>query len=68
MQTPVLEKVAQRVGDKAKIVKLNVEENQEIAAKFSIFAIPTLIVFKDGQPAKVVQGLQNEDALISAIS
>lgn len=68
MQLPILEKVAQKVGDKAKIAKLNVEDNQDIASKFNIFAIPTLIVFKEGQPVKVFQGLQSEDTLINALS
>ncbi len=67
MQLPVLEKVAQKVGDKARVVKLNVEENQDIASQYSIFSIPTLIVFKNGQPVKVFQGLQSEDALVSAL-
>lgn len=68
MQLPILEKVAQVVGDKARIAKLNIEESPDIATKFSIFSIPTLIVFKDGQPVKVLQGLQTEATLVEAIS
>lgn len=68
MQLPILEKVAQRVGEKAKIAKLNVEESPDIASKFSIFSIPTLIVFKEGTPVKVFQGLQTEEALVNAVS
>ncbi|GAB4274143.1 MAG: thioredoxin [Candidatus Rifleibacteriota bacterium] len=68
MQLPVLEKVAQRVGEKAKIAKLNVEENPDIASKFNIFSIPTLIVFKDGHPVKIFQGLQSEETLVNAVA
>ncbi|MFZ5950380.1 MAG: thioredoxin [Candidatus Rifleibacteriota bacterium] len=68
MQLPILEKVAQRVGEKARIAKLNVEESPDIAAKFNIFSIPTLIVFKGGQPVKVFQGLQTEETLVNAVS
>lgn len=68
MQLPILEKVAQQVGDKAKVAKLNVEESPDIAAKFNIFSIPTLIIFKDGEPVKVLQGLQTEDALVRAVA
>lgn len=68
MQLPILEKVAQRVGEKAKVGKLNVEESPDVASKFNIFSIPTLIVFKDGSPVKVFQGLQTEETLVSAIS
>ena len=67
MQLPVLEKVVQRVGDKAKIAKLNVEESPDIASKFNIFSIPTLILFKEGQPVKTFQGLQSEETLVNAI-
>ncbi|MDN5278235.1 MAG: thioredoxin 1 [Clostridiales bacterium] len=68
MQLPILESVAQKVGDKAKIAKLNVEENPDIASKFNIFSIPILILFKDGQQVKVFQGLQTEEALVRAVS
>ena len=68
MQTPILDKVAEKVDGKAKIGKLNVEEAPDIASKFNIYAIPTLIVFKDGQPAQVLQGLQTEEALISHLT
>ncbi len=68
MQLPILEKVAQRVGEKAKIAKLNVEESPDVASKFNIYSIPTLIVFKEGQPVKVFQGLQTEDTLVNAVS
>lgn len=68
MQLPILDAVATKVGDKAKVGKLNVDEAQDIAAKFSIFSIPTLIVFKDGKSAEVLQGVQKEEALIAALS
>ena len=53
---PVLEQIAQERGDALKIVKLNVDENQQTAAAFEILSIPTLILFKAGQPAKKVIG------------
>lgn len=68
MQGPILDSVAEKVGDKAKIGKLNVDEAQNIAAKFSIFSIPTLIIFKDGKVEKTFQGVQQEATLISALS
>jgi len=68
IQLPILDSVAKKVGDKAKIGKLNVEEAGDVAAKFSIFSIPTLIVFKDGQPVKVFQGVQKEETLIEAVA
>ena len=52
---PVLEEIAQERDD-LRIVKLNVDENQQTAAAFDVLSIPTLILFKDGQVAKKVIG------------
>ena len=48
---PALEEIAGSLGDKVKIVKLNVDENPQTAAKYGIQSIPTLMIFKDGQEA-----------------
>ena len=53
---PVLEQIADERGDELKIVKLNVDENQQTAAAFEVLSIPTLILFKGGQVAKKVIG------------
>lgn len=49
--TPVLEEVAGELNGKLKIVKLNVDENPETAAKYGIQSIPTLMIFKNGELA-----------------
>jgi thioredoxin 1 len=66
-QTPILEKVAAAVGDKAVIAKVNVDEAPELAAKFGIRSIPTLVLLKDGENKQQLVGLQQEAALVSAI-
>ena len=48
---PVLEEIAGAMGDKVKIVKLNVDENPGVASKYGIMSIPTLMIFKSGQLA-----------------
>jgi thioredoxin 1 len=55
MVGPVLEEIA---GERPelKIVKLNIDENQETAAKYQVLSIPTMIAFKAGQPVKTVIG------------
>ena len=53
---PVLEQIAQERGEALKIVKLNVDENQETAMNFEILSIPTLILFKGGEVAHKVIG------------
>jgi thioredoxin 1 len=67
MQAPILEKVAGQVGDKAVIAKVNVDESPELAAKYGIRSIPTLILLKDGENKQQFVGLQQEAALVSAI-
>ncbi|MCW2998226.1 MAG: trxA [Solirubrobacterales bacterium] len=52
---PVLEEIAGERSD-LKIVKLNVDENQQTAAKFDVLSIPTMILFKAGAPAKKIIG------------
>jgi thioredoxin 1 len=67
MQTPILEKVAAEVGGKAVITKVNVDEAPELAAKYGIRSIPTLILLKDGENKQQFVGLQQQAALVSAI-
>ena len=56
MVAPVLEEIAAEKGDAIQIVKLNVDENPETAAKFQVMSIPTLILFRDGDVAHKVIG------------
>ena len=67
MQAPVLEKVADALGETAKIAKLNVDEGGATAARFGVQAIPTLLLLKDGVEVERFVGLQSEAALVSAI-
>jgi thioredoxin 1 len=56
MVAPVLEEMASERGDQLKIVKLNVDDNQQTAARFEVLSIPTMILFKHGQVAAKVIG------------
>ena len=60
MVAPVLEDLAQSHGDKVTIGKLNVDDNPGTASKFGVMSIPTIILFKDGQPAKKVIGARGK--------
>jgi thioredoxin 1 len=66
MQGPILEKVAPSV--KAKIVKVNTDESPDIAEKYSISSIPTLIIFEKGQVLEKLVGVQPEPVLIQKLS
>jgi thioredoxin 1 len=67
MQTPVLEQLSAPLAGRAAIAKLNVDEAQDIAARFGIRSIPALMVFKDGKVVKQFVGLQRGDVLLPAI-
>lgn len=68
IQGPILEDVNQKLGGKAKIAKLNVDDNQDIAGTYGIISIPTLIIFKDGKPVKQFVGVQSEARILDAIN
>lgn len=67
MQGPILDQVAAAVGDKAAIVKINIDENPATATEYGVRSIPTLLLFKDGKVAKQYVGVQNKDELVRAI-
>ena len=63
MIAPVLQELDAEIGEKVKIVKVDVDENQETAGKFGIMSIPTLLVLKDGEVVDKVVGFQPKEAL-----
>jgi thioredoxin 1 len=67
MQAPIIDEVAKEVGDKAVVGKLNTEEAQEVAGKYGVMSIPTLIIFRNGEPAETMVGMQPKEGLIEAI-
>ncbi|GBY49233.1 TPA: thioredoxin [Staphylococcus aureus] len=67
MIAPVLEELAADYEGKADILKLDVDENPSTAAKYEVMSIPTLIVFKDGQPVDKVVGFQPKENLAEVL-
>jgi thioredoxin 1 len=65
---PILDEIASEMGDAVKICKVNVDDNGEIAGKFNIRAIPTILVFKEGKVAETIVGLVEKDALKALLS
>lgn len=49
MMAPILKEVASNVGEKARIIKIDVDKNQEVARKYQIVSVPTIMIFKNGQ-------------------
>ena len=68
IQGPIIERVADQVGDKAKVAKCNVDENQSIASKFGIQSMPTLVILKDGQEVERMVGVQQENVLVEKLT
>ena len=65
---PILEKVENEVGGKIRIVKVNIDESPEIASKYSIMSIPTLLFFKDGTVMEQLVGLVQKDKILEKVN
>jgi thioredoxin 1 len=67
MVAPVVEEIAKERGEELKCVKLNIDENQQTAMSFNVMSIPTLILFRHGQPAKTVIGAYPKKRLVAEL-
>ncbi len=64
---PVLDKIAEERTDELKLVKINVDEEQELMIRYGVQSIPTIILFKEGAPAAAVIGAQPKGAIEKAL-
>lgn len=62
---PVIEELAKELEEKAKVGKINVDENSDIAVEYNVMSIPTLIIFKNGKEEKRLVGLRDKEELLS---
>lgn len=67
MMHPVLEELAGKVGDKARVIKIDIDKNQRLAAVYNVRSVPTLMIFKDGDLKWRVSGVQQADVLESEL-
>ena len=67
MIAPVVEELAELYDAKAKVGKLNVDNNEEIAMKYGVMSIPTLLVIKNGQVEAKMVGVQKREVLMDAL-
>jgi thioredoxin 1 len=67
MMAPVLESISDELKE-VSFAKVNVDENENLADKYEILSIPTLLVFKDGKPVDTLVGFMPKDSLKQAIS
>jgi thioredoxin 1 len=68
MLTPILEKMAETLGERAKIAKVNVDDNPTIASQYGITSIPTVIVFNKGSVAEQFVGVQTESTYMDTLN
>jgi len=67
VQGPIVDEVADELGDRANVCKVDVDSNQRIAQQFGIRNIPTLLLFKDGKPVEKFVGVKPRNTLVRAI-
>lgn len=67
MQSPIIDEVKKAVGDKANVLKVDVDKAQEISVRYQVRSVPTLIVFKDGMAVWRASGLHSKDQLIEKL-
>ncbi len=66
--SPVLEEIAQEQAGKLVVGKLNIDDNLEVTRRFDVMSIPTLILFKDGEPAARIVGAKGKGQLLQELS
>ena len=60
---PVLDAIAEERGDSIKVVKINIDEDPDIASQYGVVSIPTIVLFKDGEPSAAAVGAQPKKML-----
>ena len=66
MMSPIIDEIAEELDDSVKVGKVNTDENMELAEKYGIMSIPTIIVFKNGEVAQTFNGVTEKEKIIEA--
>jgi thioredoxin 1 len=64
---PILEEIASEESDNVKVVKVNVDENQQYAGQLGVFNIPTMVVYKNGEPVDKIIGAMPKNAIMARV-
>jgi len=68
LMTGILDRVSEEMKDKVQIVKINTDNYPDLASQFRVYALPTLVLFKDGEPVDRVEGVIQADKLCDRLS
>jgi len=66
-QGPILEELASAIGDEARIIKIDIDRNQSVAAKYNVRSVPTLMIFKNGEVMWKEAGVKEKEQLIQLL-
>ena len=67
MMSPIIDEIAEEVGDKIKVGKINVDENQELAMEYEVMSIPTIIILQNGEVKNSFVGVREKEEIISCL-
>lgn len=67
MMHPVLEEIAKMVGDSARVVKIDIDKNEQLAMNYNVRSVPTLMIFKNGEMKYRVSGVQSAESLVNEL-
>lgn len=67
MMSPIIDKIAEELDGNVKICKLNVDEAQDVAMKYNVMSIPTLIIFKNGSVVDTIVGLRSKEEILETL-
>ena len=67
MMSPIIEEIAEELGEKVKVGKVNSDENMELAQKYGIMSIPTIMIIKNGKVTKTFVGVTSKEEIINEI-
>ena len=68
MVSPIVDEIAGEFQDRLKVVKVNVDEAQDLAGNYQVMSIPTLLLFKGGDPVERIVGAMSKDQLLAKIN
>ena len=68
VQSPILKEVAAELGDRVRVIKIDVDQNQELANRYQIRSVPTLMVFKNGKMVWKQSGVVSKNQLLSVLN
>ena len=67
MMSPVIDKIAEELGEKVKVGKVNSDENRDLVIKYQIMSIPSIFVIKDGKVVKNFVGVTSKDEIMACL-